>query len=108
MRLRSMPRRLYKISLMREDLPDPDTPVTQVKVPRGKVTSSPSRLFSAAPRITRLWPLPARRWAGTGMLLAPERYWPVMDSGTAMISSAVPAATTSPPWTPALGPMSMI
>lgn len=40
------------------------------------------------------------------MVLAPERYWPVRDRGSAMISSTVPAATTSPPWTPAPGPMS--
>ena len=92
--------------MTREDFPDPDTPVTQVKVPRGMDTSMWSKLFSAAPRTVRQWPLPGRRRGGTGMVLAPERYWPVRDFGSAMISSTVPAATTSPPWTPAPGPMS--
>ena len=79
MRLRSAPRRLKRISLTREDFPDPDTPVTQVKVPRGKVTSMWSKLFSAAPRTVRAWPFPGRRREGTGIFLAPERYCPVRD-----------------------------
>ena len=58
---------------MREDLPEPDTPVTQVKVPRGMETSTCRRLFSAAPRMVSVWPLPARRWAGTGIVLRPDR-----------------------------------
>ena len=33
-----MTRFLYKISLINEDLPEPDTPVTQLKQPSGKST----------------------------------------------------------------------
>ena len=48
-RFRSAPSFLYKISLTREDFPLPDTPVTQVKVPRGMDTSIWRKLFSSAP-----------------------------------------------------------
>ena len=60
-------RDLYKISFTREDFPDPDTPVTAMKVPRGNATSTPRRLFSLAPRTTRELPLPLRLSVGTGM-----------------------------------------
>ncbi len=56
--------------MTREDLPEPETPVTQVKVPRGMDTSTWRRLFSAAPRMVRVWPLPFRRSAGTGIFFA--------------------------------------
>ena len=72
-RFRSAASRLNRISLTREDLPEPDTPVTQVKVPRGMDTSTPRRLFSAAPRMVRKFPLPLRRSVGTGILLRPDR-----------------------------------
>ena len=51
--------------------------------------------------MARLIPLPGFwRFAGTGIFRAPERYSPVMElRGSAQISSAVPWATTSPPWT---------
>ena len=52
-RFRSAPSFLYRISLTREDFPLPDTPVTQVKVPRGMATSTWRRLFSAAPNTFR-------------------------------------------------------
>lgn len=107
MRFRSAPRRLKMISLTREDLPEPDTPVTQVKVPRGTDTSIWRRLFSAAPRTVRYAPLPGRRLSGTGMNFLPLKYWPVRLLGLAMTSSGVPAAITCPPWAPAPGPMSM-
>ena len=95
------------ISLTREDLPLPETPVTQVKVPSGTEMSMFFRLFSRAPRTVRSFPLPGRRAAGTSMRFFPLRYWPVRLSGSAMTSSGVPAATTCPPWAPAPGPMSM-
>ena len=47
-----------------------------------------------------------RRAFGIGICRTPVRYWPVMLSALAMISSGVPCATTWPPWTPAPGPMS--
>ncbi len=52
-------------------LPAPDTPVTAVRVPRGKVTSMSLRLCSLAPRTTSL-PLPLRRLSGTSMSVRPD------------------------------------
>ena len=106
-RFSSTPSRLNRISFTRELLPLPDTPVTTVKVPRGNSTSMWRRLFSAAPMTFRHLPLPGRRVSGTGIFFLPERYCPVRLLGLAMTSSGVPAATTSPPWMPAPGPMSM-
>jgi hypothetical protein len=51
-------------------------------------------------------PLPLRRLAGMAISRAPERYWPVMEAASRMISAGVPWATIWPPWTPAPGPMS--
>ena len=51
--------------LTREDLPDPDTPVTQTNLPRGISTSICFRLCSAAPRTVR-YPVGFRRFAGRG------------------------------------------
>ena len=104
-RFRSLARRLYRISFTRELFPDPDTPVTQVMIPRGISTFTPFRLFSLAPSTFRK-PVGARRSPGMGIASSPLRYFPVTDSGICMISSAVPQATTSPPWEPAPGPMS--
>ena len=72
-RFSSAPRRLKRISFTREDFPDPDTPVTAMNVPRGKLTSMWRRLFSAAPRTVSRCPLPARRWVGTGTFFRPAR-----------------------------------
>ena len=72
-RFRSAESFLYKISLTREDFPEPDTPVTQVKVPSGIDTSTSRRLFSAAPRMVSTPPLPFLLSLGTGMLIRPER-----------------------------------
>ena len=66
------------------------------------------RLFSAAPNTFRSFPFPFRRSRGTGIFLRPDRYSPVMEPGVFITSSGVPAATISPPWTPAPGPTSMI
>ncbi len=82
MRFRSAPRRLKMISLTREDLPEPDTPVTQVNVPRGKGRPYGSQVvLRVPPNGEELCPLPVRRRAGDRNFLAPERYWPVMDAG---------------------------
>ena len=90
-----------------ELLPEPDTPVTHVTTPSGISTSIFLRLFSLAPR-TFNQPVGLRLVAGTGILIFPLRYAPVIDSGHAIISLAVPTATTSPPFLPAPGPISTI
>ena len=97
---------LYRISLTNEDLPEPETPVTQVSVPSGIVKSVCLRLFTAQPLTVMLLPLPLRRISGTGMNFLPERYCPVMDLSLLSSSSIVPSNTTSPPLRPAPGPIS--
>ena len=98
---------LYSTSLTSEDLPLPDTPVTHVMTPSGICTSTCLRLCSLAPRITSAWPFPVRHCAGTGIFFLPDRYCPVMERSQRATSSGVPAQTTSPPCTPAPGPISM-
>ncbi|MBC6968948.1 MAG: hypothetical protein DYH07_08285 [Armatimonadetes bacterium ATM1] len=50
-------RRGKRVSWTRVDLPEPETPVTQVKRPRGMATSIFLRLLPEAPRRT-IQPLP--------------------------------------------------
>ena len=63
-----------KISLTKVDLPEPLTPVTQVKQPRGTVNLTFLRLLALAPFSvnTRFLSI-GRRCAGTGILSRPER-----------------------------------
>ena len=65
-------RLLYRISLTRELFPEPDTPVTQVRTPNGKLTSIFFRLFSLAP-FTIIHPVGIRLFNGTGILILPLR-----------------------------------
>ena len=104
-RFRSRERALNRISFTSEDLPEPDTPVTQVITPRGKRTSMPFRLLARA-FFTVIHPVGFRRKSGVGTFRRPERYAPVREAGLFIISSQVPAATISPPLTPAPGPTS--
>ena len=89
------------------DLPEPDTPVTTVITPSGKLTSICCRLFSRAPRIVIALPLVCRRANRYITCFWPEMYCPVSERGKFSISSGVPLATTSPPCRPAPGPRSM-
>ncbi len=95
------------MSLISVDLPEPDTPVTQTKRPTGISTVTSLRLLPRAPTTRRLFAA-SRRWrrAGTAIDLRPERYCPVSEAGLRSISVGVPCATTSPPCSPAPGPMS--
>ena len=56
--------------MTRVDLPEPETPVTQVITPRGMVTSMPRRLLAAAPRSVRQ-PFGWHRLPGRGIAQAP-------------------------------------
>ena len=78
--------------MIREDFPEPETPVTQRNVPSGNLTSIFFRLFCLAPLTSINFPLPFLRVCGTGIFLAP-----VIDFSQAIISSTVPAQTSSPP-----------
>src|SRR4029450_7189787 len=91
------------MSLTRVDLPEPDTPVTHVKVPSGIRTFIPLRLCSRGLWITRLLPVPGRRRAGGAMRSRPARKRPVSEARLPTISSGVPTATTGPPVPPPRG-----
>jgi hypothetical protein len=59
--------------MVNDDLPEPETPVTQVNVPSGMEAVTPRRLLARALfTVTRL-PLPGRRLAGTSTCRRPER-----------------------------------
>ena len=98
-------RLLYNISLTSELLPEPETPVTHVSTPIGTFTSMFFRLFSLAPTTFKK-PFGFLRVFGTGILISPLKYFPVIELGFFIKSSAVPVAITCPPCSPAPGPMS--
>ena len=94
--------------MVKVDLPPPDTPVMQVKVPTGISAVTPLRLLPVAPTTrSTFFLLIGRRFSGTSISRVPTRYCPVMLLGLFMMSCGVPSAQISPPWMPAAGPMSM-
>ena len=97
----------FKMPLIKVDFPEPETPVTAMNFPRGKRTVMSCKLFSLAPVISIERPFPERRSVGTGILRLPDKYWPVMDLLLRATCFGVPAATISPPKTPAPGPTSI-
>ena len=99
---------LYSTSFTKVLLPEPETPVTQVNTPRGNFTFTFFKLCSVAPITSIDLPFDFLLFFGTSIFLLPLRYWPVIDSGICLISSAVPWAITFPPCTPAPGPISII
>ena len=92
---------------MRVDFPEPDTPVTAINFPSGKRAVMFCKLFSRAPVTSIKRPFPTRRSDGTGIARFPDRYCPVMDLLLRATCLGVPAATISPPKTPAPGPTSI-
>ena len=94
--------------MVKVDLPPPDTPVTQVNRPTGIEPVTPFRLLPRAPSMVSIFfGFGLRRASGMAISRAPVRYWPVSERGAAITASGAPSAITSPPWTPAAGPMSM-
>ena len=59
--------------MVKLDLPLPETPVTQVKVPSGIEAVTPVRLLATALWTVSFLPLPLRRWSGSGTLRVPLR-----------------------------------
>src|SRR3954453_1722620 len=96
---------LKTISFTRVDLPEPETPVTQMNLPTGNATSISFRLCCTAP-LTRKVPRSSSRLSGTAIERLPARNCPVTDLPTRSTFVAGPSATTSPPCRPAPGPMS--
>ncbi|MNZ82476.1 hypothetical protein D3C78_1011740 [compost metagenome] len=96
-----------RVLLISVDLPEPDTPVTQVSRPIGTSRSTFCRLLPRAPlSLSCSFLLRGVRLAGTTIFLRPDRYLPVSESGCSMTSCGEPSATICPPCTPAPGPMS--
>ena len=79
-----------------------------VNTPNGNLTVKFLRLFSLAPTTVINCPFPFLLDSGTLTSFSPVKYWPVIDSLHALISSTVPAAIICPPCSPALGPISTI
>ena len=100
---KSARRRIVSTSVL---FPLPDTPVTQMKRPRGNFTVRSARLFSAAPRTSSQPDSGRWRDEGTAIPARPVRYRAVSDRGLASRSSTEPWQTISPPWMPAPGPRS--
>ena len=100
---------LYSVSIVRVDLPPPETPVMQVSVPSGIAAVTFFRLLPL--RADDLQPAIVHRLAALGghAESAPGRrdIFPSGCSGWRMMSSGVPSATMWPPWMPAPGPMSI-
>ena len=71
-RLRRAAMPLCRISLTSVDLPEPETPVTQVKAPTGNETSMSLRLCMRAPRTVNHCS-GMRRWPGSSMRRRPAR-----------------------------------
>ena len=59
--------------MVKLDLPDPDTPVMQVKVPSGTLAVTFCRLLARALWTVSFLPLPLRRFVGTSMRRVPLR-----------------------------------
>ncbi|CNV10409.1 Uncharacterised protein [Salmonella enterica subsp. enterica serovar Bovismorbificans] len=86
------------VSLISVDLPEPETPVIQVNSPTGSVRVTSFRLLPRAPvSLSTFSGFAGTRCFGTSILRLPLMYWPVSDSGTAIMASSGPSATTSPP-----------
>ena len=82
---------LYKVCKISVDLPLPETPVTQVKLPKGIFKFTLSKLFPVAPVISKNLPFLANLlFCGTLILNLFERYFPVILFSFSLISLKVP------------------
>ena len=94
--------------MTRDDLPEPETPVIEMKHFNGSFTSICCKLLCAADLIINQSPLGSFRFSGIGIFILPERYCPVRLSSLERRFSKVPFETTVPPCLPAPGPKSTI
>src|SRR3972149_8391461 len=95
-----------KISLTKDDLPDPETPETHTNFPSGIETSICFRLCSRAPFTTKYFVSPFSFCfpvGRTAIFLFPERYSPV-NVFDRKSSFGVPENVIRPPCFPAPGP----
>ena len=95
--------------MVRVDFPLPETPVTQVSVPKGISQLIFFKLLPAALITFKNEPLSAfLLLLGTDTFSFPERYWPVMLFLFFLIFFTGPSAITFPPSFPAAGPRSIM
>ena len=96
------------MSLISVDFPDPDTPVTQTNTPRGIVRVTSFRLFASAPVSVIIGVFLSIIFLGnSNILLFPDKYGPVTESGSFKICPGVPWKITRPPNSPESGPISI-
>ena len=95
--------------MINDDFPLPDTPVTQIKFPKGNFTSRLLRLFVLIfCKVNTLFLLNTLLFFGISIFFFLLRYWAVKLNLFLRIFLRLPSATTSPPWTPAFTPISII
>ena len=95
------------MSFISVDLPDPETPVITLSLFNGNVTVIFLRLCSEA-SIT-VSDLPSYSFLlSVFIFFSPDKYCPVRDFGSFIISSIVPLEIICPPFSPAPGPKSTI
>ena len=82
-----------RIPEISEDLPEPETPVTDVKQPSGSLTSMLLRLLCSAPLIVSHFFEGFCLFSGTLIERLPERYAPVTESFAFMTLLGIPFAT---------------
>lgn len=98
-----------RLSSTRVVLPEPDTPVTAVSLPRGMAISSGLTVWIApVSRKTAPW---SNSSSAAALVLvrtvrSPERKAPIRECGLRSTSSTVPCAMISPPAAPEPGPIS--
>ena len=93
---------------IKEDFPEPETPVIHVKRPTGISVEIFCKLFSDALMIWILSPKGLSLFLGILISFSPERYCAVIEFLFLNISFRVPSAHISPPCFPAPGPISII
>src|SRR3546814_11306299 len=85
----------YRVSLIRVDLPEPETPVIAVHSPEEIVRSTSVRLLPDAPsRLSCIFSLGLWRCFGTSICRPPLMYWPVRERGASTTLAVLPSATT--------------
>jgi len=65
---------LYNVVNTKVDFPDPETPVTHVSVPSGKVALIFFKLLEPASKMHSSFPFPDLLCAGTGMIFFSDKY----------------------------------
>ena len=89
----------YNVCNIKVDLPLPETPVIQVKLPVGILRFTLFRLFPLAPLISTNLPFFANRLVpGISIIFLFDKYWPVILFLSFLISSYVPWADIHHHW----------